>query len=53
MSDDQPHSSNGSANKSILDKLVQVFTGEPKNKEELVEVLNDAEDRDLIKPETK
>ena len=53
MSDDQPHSSNGSANKSILDKLVQVFTGEPRNKEELVEVLNDAEDRDLIKPETK
>ncbi|NQZ86084.1 MAG: CBS domain-containing protein [Colwellia sp.] len=53
MSDDHPHSSNGSANKSILDKLVQVFTGEPRNKEELVEVLNDAEDRDLIKPETK
>jgi magnesium and cobalt transporter len=53
MSDDQPHSSNGSANKSILDKLVQVFTGEPRNKEELVDVLNDAEDRDLIKPETK
>ena len=53
MSDDQPHSSNGSANKSILDKLVQVFTGEPRNKEELVEVLNDAEGRDLIKPETK
>jgi magnesium and cobalt transporter len=53
MSDDHPHSSNGSANKSILDKLVQVFTGEPKNKDELVDVLNDAEDRDLIKPETK
>ena len=53
MSDDQPHSSNGSTNKSILDKIVQVFTGEPRNKEELVEVLNDAEDRDLIKPETK
>jgi magnesium and cobalt transporter len=53
MSDDHPHSSNGSTNKSILDKIVQVFTGEPRNKEELVEVLNDAEDRDLIKPETK
>jgi magnesium and cobalt transporter len=53
MSDDQPHSSNGSTNKSILDKLVQVFTGEPRNKEELVDVLNDAEDRDLIKLETK
>ncbi|PCI60623.1 MAG: magnesium/cobalt efflux protein [Gammaproteobacteria bacterium] len=52
MSDDKPHSSNGSS-KSILDKIVQIFTGEPKNKEELVEVLNDAQDRELIKPETK
>lgn len=53
MSDDHPHSSNGSSNKSILDKIVQVFTGEPRNKEQLVEVLNDAEDRDLINPEIK
>lgn len=53
MSDDQPHSSNGSSNKSILDKIVQVFTGEPKNKEQLVDVLNDAEDRELINPEIK
>jgi magnesium and cobalt transporter len=53
MSDDQPHSSNGSSNKSILDKIVQAFTGEPKNKEQLVEVLNDAEDRELINPEIK
>ena len=54
MSEDNPHSSNGSAhNKSLIDKFVQLFTGEPQNKEELVEVLNDAEDRELIKPETK
>ncbi|GHF95670.1 HlyC/CorC family transporter [Thalassotalea marina] len=53
MSDDNPHSSNGSANKTLLDKFVQLFTGEPKNKDALVEVLNDAEDRELIKPETK
>lgn len=53
MSDDKPHSSNGSSNKSIFDKVVQIFTGEPKNKEELFDVLNDAEDRELIKPETK
>lgn len=32
---------------------MQIFTGEPQNKEELVEVLKDAEDRELIKPETK
>lgn len=53
MSDDNPHSTNGTSNKSFLNKVVQAFTGEPKNKEELVEVLNDAEDRELIKPETK
>ncbi len=53
MSDDNPHPSTGSTGKSILDKIVQVFTGEPKNKEELVEVLNDAQDRYLINPETK
>jgi len=53
MSDDKPHPSSGSSAKSLLDKVIQVFTGEPKNKEELVEVLNDAEDRELIKPETK
>jgi len=53
MSDDNPHSINGSSPKSIWTKIIQIFTGEPKNKEELVEVLNDAEDRELIKPETK
>ncbi len=53
MSDDNPHPSNGSSNKSILDKIVQVFTGEPKNKDQLVDVLNDAQERELIKPETK
>ncbi|TPH12521.1 HlyC/CorC family transporter [Litorilituus lipolyticus] len=53
MSDDNPHSSNGSANKSILNKIIQAFTPEPKNKDELVEVLLDAQDRELINPETK
>ena len=57
MSDDNPHSTNGSSNKTLLHKIVQAFTGEPKNteevKEELVDVITDAEVRDLIKPETK
>lgn len=52
MSDDNPHSSNGSS-KSLMEKIVQAFTGEPQNKEELVEVLQDAQDRELIKPATK
>ncbi|WP_448213312.1 HlyC/CorC family transporter [Colwellia sp. MEBiC06753] len=53
MSDDNPHSSNGSSSKSFLEKIVQAFTGEPQNKDELFSVINDAEDRELIKPETK
>lgn len=46
-------SSNPSNNKSFLDKVMQVFSSEPKNKDELVEVLKDAQDRKLINPETK
>ena len=53
MSDDNSHTSSGSANKSFLDKIVQAFAGEPKNIDQFVEVLNDAEDRELIKPKTK
>ena len=53
MSDDTPHSSNGSANKSFLHKVMQVLTPEPKNKDQLVDILNDAQDRNLINPETK
>jgi magnesium and cobalt transporter len=53
MSDDKHHSNNGTVGRSFLDKIIHAFTGEPQNKEELVEVLKDAEDRELIKPETK
>ncbi|MCH2056202.1 MAG: CBS domain-containing protein [Thalassotalea sp.] len=53
MSDDNPHSTNGSSSKSFIEKIVNAFAGEPKNKDELVNVINDAEDRELIKPETK
>ena len=53
MGEDNSHSSNGSSSKSLWTKVTQAFTGEPQNKDELVEVLNDAEDRDLIRPETK
>ena len=53
MSDDTPHSSNGSANKSFLHKVLQVLKPDPKNKDQLVDILNDAQDRDLINPETK
>ncbi len=53
MSDDKSHSSNGSSPKRWIDKLVQLFQGEPKNRDELVEVIQDAEYRDLIDPQTK
>jgi magnesium and cobalt transporter len=53
MSEDKPPSTSGSANKGWLDKIVQSFTGEPRNKEELFEVINDAQMRELIDPETR
>ncbi|EKE82798.1 CNNM family magnesium/cobalt transport protein CorC [Idiomarina xiamenensis] len=53
MSDDSPHSSNGSSNKSWAARLLQVFTGEPKSREELVDLIQDAEERDLIDNDTK
>ncbi|RUO80459.1 magnesium/cobalt transporter CorC [Idiomarina tyrosinivorans] len=53
MTDDNPHSSNGSSGKSWAAKLLQVFTGEPKSREELVDLIQDAEERDLIDNDTK
>jgi magnesium and cobalt transporter len=41
-------SSNGSDGKSWLDKISQVFGGEPKDREELVELLRDAQHRNLL-----
>lgn len=51
--DDHPHSTSGSSGKSWLDKIVQTFTGEPKSREELVEVINEAELQELIDPGTR
>lgn len=51
--DDNPHSSNGSSSKGWLDKLVQTFTGEPQNREELAEIISEAEQKDVIDPETR
>ncbi|WJG08023.1 CNNM family magnesium/cobalt transport protein CorC [Aliiglaciecola sp. LCG003] len=53
MSDDNPHSTSGSSNKGWLDKLVQTFNGEPKNKEDLVDIITDAELREVIDPQTR
>tara|TARA_B110000467_G_C18279305_1_gene457550 strand:- start:236 stop:1150 length:915 start_codon:yes stop_codon:yes gene_type:complete len=60
MSEDTPKSksannssNNNSSSKSFLNKVIQAFSPEPKNKDELVEILQDAQDRELINPETK
>jgi len=53
MSDDNPHSDNGSKKKSLLNKIIHLFRPEPKNKNDLVDVLADAQHRELINTETK
>jgi len=53
MSDDNSHSANGSSRKTWIEKLGQIFQGEPKNREQLVEVIQEATDRDLIDNETR
>lgn len=53
MNDDNPHSSNGSAQKSWIDRIKSSFSAEPKSKQDLVEVITDAEQRELIDPQTR
>ncbi|WP_032097058.1 MULTISPECIES: CNNM family magnesium/cobalt transport protein CorC [unclassified Alteromonas] len=53
MSDDNPHSTNGSSGKSWLDKLKNSISGEPKNRQELVAVITDAEQNEIIDPQTR
>lgn len=52
MSEDKPPSSQ-STNKSWLERLGQMFQAEPQNQEELVEFIQDANDRELIDQYTK
>mgnify|MGYP000941520970 CR=1 FL=1 len=53
MSDDNSQTSQGSSGKTWLGRIAQMLQGEPQNREELVEVIADAQERDLIDPETK
>lgn len=52
MSDDNANSSQGSSGKSWFGRLAQLFQGEPQNRDDLVEVIQDAEQRELIDPTT-
>ncbi|ADN77047.1 CBS domain containing protein [Ferrimonas balearica DSM 9799] len=53
MNEDQPPSSQTHAKKGWLDRLSHFFGGEPQNRQELVDVIQDAEDRALIDQDTK
>jgi len=53
MSDDNPHSSNGSSNKGWLEKIGQIFNDEPKSKEDIVKLIDVAAQNDLIDLNTK
>ncbi|GAA5186114.1 CNNM family magnesium/cobalt transport protein CorC [Ferrimonas gelatinilytica] len=54
MNEDQPPSSSSNKGKpGLLDRISQLFTGEPQNRQELVDVIQDAEERHLIDSDTK
>ncbi|RUO32148.1 magnesium/cobalt transporter CorC [Aliidiomarina sedimenti] len=53
MSDDNSQSGSGSPRKSWAARLLQSFSGEPTTREELVDLIQDAELRDLIDADTK
>ncbi len=53
MSEDNPHSSNGSSNKGWMEKLGQLFTDEPKSKEDVSNIIDVAAQNDLIDLNTK
>lgn len=52
MSDDIPPSTNA-PKKNWFEKINQLFQGEPQNREDLVDVIDDAEQRDLISEDTR
>ncbi len=52
MSDDIPPSTSAQK-KSWFEKVSQLFQGEPQNRDELVEVIHDAEQREVISEDTR
>jgi magnesium and cobalt transporter len=53
MSDDNPHSSRGSAGKSWLDRIASIFSAEPQDISDLQDIISEAEVRSLIDADTK
>ncbi|MFV9996552.1 MAG: CNNM family magnesium/cobalt transport protein CorC [Arsenophonus endosymbiont of Dermacentor nuttalli] len=54
MSDDHPtNNDNTPSKKSFFGRLNQLFHGEPKNRDDLVELIRDSEQKDVIDPDTR
>ncbi|GAA0557785.1 MULTISPECIES: HlyC/CorC family transporter [Rheinheimera] len=53
MSDDNPHSSRGSAGKSWLDRIASIFNAEPQDISDLQDIISEAQARSLIDSDTK
>lgn len=48
MSDDNPSSGNGSSQKSWFEKLGQIFQGEPKDRDDLIAIIREAQQNSII-----
>uniref|UniRef100_A0A486XQQ5 Magnesium and cobalt efflux protein CorC n=2 Tax=Pseudomonadati TaxID=3379134 RepID=A0A486XQQ5_9GAMM len=53
MSDDNPHSSRGSAGKSWLERIASIFSAEPQDISDLQDIISEAQMRSLIDADTK
>lgn len=53
MNDDNPHSSNGSSNKTWLEKIGQLFNDEPRTKEDITNFIKEAAQNGLFDLNTK
>lgn len=53
MSDDNPHSSRGSASRSWLERIASIFSAEPQDISDLEDIINEASLRRLIDIDTK
>ncbi|GIA37125.1 hemolysin, putative [Vibrio cholerae] len=53
MNEDNSQNSEGPSRKSFFERLSQLFQGEPKDRQELVDVIRDSEVNDLIDHDTR
>jgi magnesium and cobalt transporter len=53
MNDDNSQNSDGPSRKTFFERIGQIFQGDPKDKQELVEVIRDSEVNDLIDHDTR